>query len=164
MFGYLCWPCRFREHAFGCKGFFASYTGSPKSFVDGIHGLFSIHVDTLGLQVLNFLLTAQFQVSDRGDDFYSRNHDVEDHVKPDLVISCTCAAVGYSVSAEFLCMFSDVDGLAEALSTNTQGIGIVFEHIAIHQEPDDPVIVCFYGVYGGMGSNTQGMCMLFDIG
>ena len=39
--------------------------------------------------------TAQFQITDRGNDLYTGDHDMKDHIKPYLVVTGTGAAMSY---------------------------------------------------------------------
>ena len=66
------------------------------------------------LEIRYFFLTAQFEVTNGGDDFHIGNNRVEDHVKPDLVVTCAGTAVRNIFSTYFLCVICNRCCLAYA--------------------------------------------------
>ena len=84
-------------------------------------------------QVLNLFFTRQLHVSDRGDDLYIRNNRLEDHVKANLIIAGSCAAVRYIICTDTFGKVGDAQCLRNTLSTHRKRVGVVLQHIAEDQ-------------------------------
>ena len=69
-------------------------------------------------EVVNFRLSTKLKVTNRSDDFHFRSKDLKNHVKSNLIISCTCRAMGYGLRSNGLRIFRDGFGLYDALCGN----------------------------------------------
>ena len=70
--------------------------------------------------------------------------------------------MGDRIGLEALGVFGDVQGLTEPFGADAERIGIVLQDVAIDEVSDDPVIVTFDGIDGGMAGDPQAACMCLD--
>src|SRR5687768_9194449 len=98
---------------------------------------FEIHRHPLTLEVVNFLLAAKLHVAYWRQDLHSGNHDVEYHIEPYLVVTCSGASVGDKLRVHFLYVLGDEECLAEPLGAYTKGIGIILKYVAVYEVLDD---------------------------
>ena len=76
---------------------------------------FKIHFYTLVFQIFYFLLHGSVANPDGCNDFHAGDHNVKDHIKSNLVVTGSCAAMGNRICIQFFCMFSNMQCLANVL-------------------------------------------------
>ena len=69
-------------------------------------------------------------VAGEGDNLYARSHHEECHVKPYLVVACSCRAMGYGIGTNLVSIACYGYGLEDALGRYGDGIAVVTKHIA----------------------------------
>src|SRR5688572_15151784 len=137
----LCWPCFFRKHSFRAECFPSTNACSPKSFIDRIHRFLCIHLYSMFCEIIDLLFPAEFQITDRRDDLHSGDHDVKNHIEPDLVVSGTGTSMSDSFSLMCFHMVGNVQSLAQPFCTHTERISIVLQYISENKKFQDTVVV-----------------------
>src|SRR5690606_1610321 len=83
----------------GGKCFLSANRCSPDSFVNRVLSFLGIELNAMSLQIGDFLFTAQLKVAYGGNDFHGWNQDIKNHIKTDLIVSGTGAAMGNVIGA-----------------------------------------------------------------
>src|SRR5690606_29752422 len=106
------------------------------SLVNGVCRFFSTVFHAMLVQVANLCLPAQLQVADRRDNLHTRDQDVKDHIKPDLVISRSGTAMRHIISSDLLHIISNCCSLADTLRTHREGIRGILQDIPKNKVSD----------------------------
>ena len=87
--GYLFQISTFRQSLCRIQDFTSTDGSTPDTYVIRIFQFGEVGFESMFLQVIDFIVTAQCHVAGKCDDFHSGSHNQESHVETHLVISCT---------------------------------------------------------------------------
>ena len=89
--------------------------GAPETHVVGVLEFLEISQEAVGVEIIDLLLTREVEVAGQSDDFHSRSHHEESHVKTDLVVAGTGRTVGDGVRADLFGITGDSHTLENPL-------------------------------------------------
>ena len=122
--------CAFWQALCAVEYFAATDAGAPYSYVVGVFQFCEIGIVSVLVKIVNLFLSAKVVVACKGDDLYIGGHYEKCHVKTNLVVACSRAAVGYCIGAYLVGIARNGQGLKDAFGANRNGVAVVAQHIA----------------------------------
>ena len=134
---------------------------SPYAHVVGVLQLGEVGLETMLVQVVYLLLSAQVAVTCECDDLHTGSHYQEGHIEADLVVACACAAMCNGACAYLLGIACDGERLEDALRTDADGVAVVPQHVAEDHILERLLVVLLRYIQGDILGGAQSVGVLF---
>src|SRR5690606_8349537 len=102
---------------------------------------------TFVLQVFDFFFPAQLQIANGSYDLNSRDHNVEDHIEPHLIISRTSASMRNGRSVEVDDVIRNMQRLTQPLCTHAERVSVILKNVSKNQILDDAIVITAYCIH-----------------
>jgi hypothetical protein len=137
---------------------------APEAAIDGVGSGFGRDGKAEPLEVGDRLLALDAEIADRRDDFEIGGQHAEGDVEANLVVAGAGGAVGHGARADFAGGGDDTERLLRPLGGDAQRVDLAPEHVALHEEADEPVEDLLARVYFMVVDRADGVRLAADGG
>jgi len=88
-----------------------------KPFIYRVFSFVPGHINSVFNEIINFLLSCKFTISNWRNDFNIWGQSLKYHIKTNLIVSCSCTSMCNIFSTNALCIFNNFNSLDDTFST-----------------------------------------------
>ena len=137
---------------------------APEAAVDRVGAGLGRHRQPALLEVGDGLFALDAEVADRGHDLEVGRENAERDVEPDLVVAGAGRAVRDRLRADGPRRLDHRERLLGPLGRHAQRVDLAAEHVALDEEPDEPVVDPVAGVHLVVRHGADGLRLAADGG
>ena len=133
---------------------------SPKSYIIRILKFGEVGIESMLIEVINLLLTAQCLVTSHGYYLLTRRKDLECHIETNLVVTGSGTSVSNGIGSNLIGIAGNGDSLEDTLRRNGDWIAVITEDIAKDHELQRLLIVLLSNIKGDILLSAELICIL----